>query len=61
MEKLSIIIPVYNEVKTLNEILGQVQAVKIKLEKEIQKDEIRFKLRGRLKLDSDFNLRHGTH
>jgi len=35
MEKLSIIIPVYNEVKTLNEILGQVQAVKIKLEKEI--------------------------
>ena len=35
MEKLSIIIPVYNEIKTLNEILGQVQAVKIKLEKEI--------------------------
>ena len=35
MEKLSIIIPVYNEVKTLNEILGQVQAVKLKLEKEI--------------------------
>ena len=35
MEKLSIIIPVYNEVETLNEILGQVQAVKIKLEKEI--------------------------
>jgi glycosyltransferase involved in cell wall biosynthesis len=35
VEKLSIIIPVYNEVKTLNEILGQVQAVKIKLEKEI--------------------------
>ena len=35
MEKLSIIIPVYNEVETLNEILGQVQAVKLKLEKEI--------------------------
>ena len=35
MEKLSIIIPVYNEVETLDEILGQVQAVKLKLEKEI--------------------------
>ena len=35
MEKLSIIIPVYNEVETLNEVLGQVQAVKLKLEKEI--------------------------
>ena len=35
MEKLSIIIPEYNEVETLNEILGQVQAVKLKLEKEI--------------------------
>ena len=35
MEKLSIIIPVYNELKTLNEILDQVRAVELRLEKEI--------------------------
>lgn len=35
MQKLSIIIPVYNEIKTLNEILDQVRAVELKLEKEI--------------------------
>ena len=35
MEKLSIIIPVYNEIKTLNEILDQVRAVELRLEKEI--------------------------
>ena len=35
MEKLSIIIPVYNEIKTLNEILVQVRAVELRLEKEI--------------------------
>ncbi|SVB44040.1 uncharacterized protein METZ01_LOCUS196894, partial [marine metagenome] len=31
VEKLSIIIPVYNELKTLNEILDQVRAVELRL------------------------------
>ncbi|HIC17781.1 TPA: glycosyltransferase family 2 protein, partial [Candidatus Poribacteria bacterium] len=35
MQKLSIVIPIYNEVKTLNEILSQIRAVELKLEKEI--------------------------
>ena len=33
--KLSIVIPVYNEVGTLEEVLRQVQAVDIGIEKEI--------------------------
>lgn len=35
MNKLSIVIPIYNEIDTLEEILVQVKAVEIKLEKEI--------------------------
>ena len=35
MHKLSIVIPVYNEIDTLEEILTQVKAVELKFEKEI--------------------------
>ncbi len=35
MHKLSIVIPVYNEIDTLEEILAQVKAVELKFEKEI--------------------------
>ena len=35
MYKLSIVIPVYNEIDTLEEILAQVKAVELKFEKEI--------------------------
>ena len=35
MNKLSIVIPIYNEIRTLEEILAQVKAVELKLEKEI--------------------------
>lgn len=35
MQKLSIIIPAYNEIKTLEEILKKINTVKIKIDKEI--------------------------
>ena len=35
MKKLSIVIPVYNEIRTLEEILAQVKAVELELDKEI--------------------------
>ena len=34
MHKLSIVIPVYNEIDTLEEILTQVKAVELKFEKD---------------------------
>ena len=62
MVKLSIVIPVYNEIKTLEEVINTVRAVPLKVEKEIvlvddcSKDGTRDLLERLQKEHSDLNV-----